>query len=71
MANIQDTALKTRLSFEDWKIFLDPGNLDLVSILNFRRKKEDFTFDKKIEHKAISTLLLLLQQTNGKMPLLI
>jgi len=52
---MEDTTLKTRLSFEDWKPSLDPGNLDLFSILNFRRKKEDFTFDKKIEHKAIST----------------
>ncbi|CAG8688948.1 16625_t:CDS:2, partial [Acaulospora morrowiae] len=46
-----------------WKIFLDPGNLNLISILNYYRKKEDFIFDKKIKYKAITTFVSIVATT--------
>lgn len=38
----------------DWETALDPDTLSLLSILNFRKTKFDFTYDKRIEHLTIS-----------------
>ncbi|CAG8737819.1 9757_t:CDS:2, partial [Funneliformis mosseae] len=40
--------------FEGWETALDPDTLSLLSILNFRKTKFDFTYDKRIEHLTIS-----------------
>lgn len=49
--------------FEGWKESLNPNELSLLSILRFRRMKKDFSFDKSIEHTAISTFLSNTLQT--------
>ncbi|CAI2177722.1 13174_t:CDS:10 [Funneliformis geosporum] len=43
--------------FEGWETLLDPENLSLIDILNFRRRKNDFSFDKHTEHLTISKFL--------------
>ncbi|RIB21848.1 hypothetical protein C2G38_2034058 [Gigaspora rosea] len=40
--------------FENWETALDPDDLSLFSILNFRSLKDDFTYDKHLEHFTIS-----------------
>ncbi|CAG8647631.1 13955_t:CDS:2 [Funneliformis caledonium] len=41
--------------FKGWETELSPECFNLLSILTFRRSKSDFSFDKSIEHTAIST----------------
>jgi hypothetical protein len=36
--------------FRGWKEQLDPENLSLLSILKFRKEREDFTGDSRSEH---------------------
>ncbi|CAG8614276.1 9934_t:CDS:10 [Ambispora gerdemannii] len=43
--------------FEGWETDLDPESLSLISVLNFRRGKDDFSFDKHTEHLTISKFL--------------
>ncbi|RGB22428.1 hypothetical protein C1646_748518 [Rhizophagus diaphanus] len=40
--------------FEGWESALDPNSLSLLEILEFRRTKKDFSFDKWTEHFTIS-----------------
>jgi hypothetical protein len=47
----------TKREFKGWETELSPDNLNLLSILTFRRSKSDFSFDKMIEHTAISTFV--------------
>ncbi|CAB4487463.1 unnamed protein product [Rhizophagus irregularis] len=44
-------------NFEDWETALEPKNFNLISILKFRRKKEDFSFNKSVEHTNISKFI--------------
>ncbi|CAG8612729.1 13546_t:CDS:2, partial [Ambispora leptoticha] len=46
-----------QLEFEGWETDLDPESLSLISVLNFRRGKDDFSFDKHTEHLTISKFL--------------
>ena len=55
--------LMTRRDFTYWEVELSPDNFNLLSILTFRRNKNDFSFDKSIEHTAISTLALYVANT--------
>ncbi|RHZ60195.1 hypothetical protein Glove_357g42 [Diversispora epigaea] len=47
----------TKLSFDGWQTALDPENFTLLSLLEFRRTKGDFTYDSCKEHFAISKFL--------------
>ncbi|KAG9296336.1 hypothetical protein G9A89_014928 [Geosiphon pyriformis] len=40
--------------FEGWENILDPNDFNLCSILEFRKNKDDFSFDKSTEHTLIS-----------------
>ncbi|CAI2193034.1 19694_t:CDS:2, partial [Funneliformis geosporum] len=40
--------------FEGWESALDPNSLSLLEMLEFRRTKKDFSFDKWTEHFTIS-----------------
>lgn len=53
------------LSFGGWKTALDPDNLSVLSILNFRRMKEDFSGDKKTEYRVMSTFLSCIANSTG------
>ncbi|RIA91926.1 hypothetical protein C1645_821390 [Glomus cerebriforme] len=46
--------------FEDFKKYLDPDNLSLISILQFYRDQDDFTYNKLNEHALISKFLMYL-----------
>ena len=48
------TNSKKNTNFEGWETALDPENFNLVSILRFRHTKEDFSFNKSVEHTNIS-----------------
>jgi len=48
------TNLNINVSFEGWKTSLEPENFNLISILKFRRTKDDFSFNKSVEHTHIS-----------------
>ncbi|CAI2186908.1 17468_t:CDS:10 [Funneliformis geosporum] len=39
--------------FEGWEMALDPDTFSLLSILNFRKTKLDFTCNKRVEHSMI------------------
>ncbi|GET04711.1 hypothetical protein GLOIN_2v1495217 [Rhizophagus clarus] len=43
--------------FEGWEMALDPDTLCLLSILDFRKTKLDFSFDKHIKHLTISKFI--------------
>ncbi|RUS13725.1 hypothetical protein BC938DRAFT_477707, partial [Jimgerdemannia flammicorona] len=40
--------------FEGWENSLDPENFNLLSILEFRKNKDDLSSNKMIEHHTIS-----------------
>jgi hypothetical protein len=44
---------------------LDPDNLSLLSILKFRKTKEDFSYDKHYEHFMISKFVLYVAKTTS------
>ncbi|CAG8594142.1 46108_t:CDS:10 [Gigaspora margarita] len=47
-------------------IALDPENFNLLSILKFRRTKDNFTLNKSVEHTLISKFISYVATTNGK-----
>ncbi|CAG8582247.1 4990_t:CDS:2 [Diversispora eburnea] len=42
--------------FEGWEAALDPDSLSLLSFLSYRKTKDDFTYDRQIEHLSISKI---------------
>ncbi|RHZ49137.1 hypothetical protein Glove_529g5 [Diversispora epigaea] len=50
------------VQFEDFEKHLDPDDLSLISILYFRRNKDNFTYNKGCEHALISKFLTRLLQ---------
>lgn len=48
--------------FEGFEEHLDPDNLSLISILQFRRYQDDFTYSKLHEHALISKFLTRLSE---------
>ena len=46
-----------KLSFDGWETTLNPEILSLLSLLKFRRTKDDFTYNISDEHFAISKFL--------------
>ncbi|RUP48522.1 hypothetical protein BC936DRAFT_144449 [Jimgerdemannia flammicorona] len=53
----------SRLHFEDWEKHLVPNDFNLHSILKFCLTKEDFSYDKSVEHTAISSFVSCLADT--------
>ena len=51
------------LSFAGWETALHPKQFNLLSILKFRRTKDDFTYDKSAEHTEISKFVLHVAST--------
>ncbi|CAG8681964.1 385_t:CDS:2, partial [Funneliformis mosseae] len=49
--------------FEGWEFALSPGQFNLISILKFRRTKDDFTYDKCAEHTEISKFVSYVAET--------
>ncbi|CAG8593136.1 1140_t:CDS:10 [Diversispora eburnea] len=57
---------KDKDKFESWETALNPERFNLLSILNFRRTKDDFTFNKCVEHTLISKFVSHVAITNRK-----
>ncbi|CAG8457904.1 9048_t:CDS:10 [Cetraspora pellucida] len=51
------------LQFEGWEFALSPDQFNLVSILKFRRMKDDFTYKKSVEHAEIFKFVLYIAET--------
>ncbi|CAI2189530.1 9638_t:CDS:10 [Funneliformis geosporum] len=51
------------LQFEGWEFALSTGQFNLISILKFRRTKDDFTYDKCVEHTEISKFVSYVAET--------
>ena len=51
------------LSFAGWDTALDPKQFSLLSILKFRKTKEDFTFNKCVEHTEIDKFVFQIANT--------
>src|SRR5262249_19646874 len=49
--------------FDGWEVQLDPEDFNLLSILKFRKKKDDFTFNKKVEHAEITKFVSYVRRT--------
>ena len=54
MAFLRLLSFLTPLQFEGWQNDLDPDDFSLLSILKFRKKKDDFSFNRVVEHTIVS-----------------
>ncbi|CAI2195006.1 17355_t:CDS:2, partial [Funneliformis geosporum] len=49
-----------------WKTALEPENFNLISILKFRRTKDDFSLNKSVEHTRISKFVSQVANTEER-----
>ncbi|CAG8593445.1 9041_t:CDS:2 [Ambispora leptoticha] len=55
-----------QLQFKGWETALDPENFTLLSILKFRQTRDDFSFNKSVEHTLISKFVSYVAETADK-----
>ncbi|CAG8608566.1 3683_t:CDS:10, partial [Ambispora gerdemannii] len=49
--------------FDGWETVLNPDKFNLISIIKFRRVKDDFTYNKSAEHTEISKFVSYIAET--------